>query len=103
MIKSLRRLLLLLCLTVPSLLITAAAPAQCNLQLSEQGVLHLKSGEQRTVTWSSVPGATSYYTEDLIQSLGDPAAPDFALGGPYRESHNGESPNLTSYLLTHQV
>src|SRR5258705_359627 len=56
MIKSLRRLLPLFVLAVPCLLLTAAAAAQCNIQLSEQGVLHLKSGEQRTVTWNSVPG-----------------------------------------------
>jgi hypothetical protein len=103
MFQSLRRLLPLLCLTVPSLLLTAAASAQCSIQLSDQGVLHLKSGEQHTVTWNTVPGATSYYTEDLIQSLGDPASPDFAFGSPYSESHNGEAQNLSSYLLMHQT
>lgn len=87
-----------------ALLTTAAvASAQCTLQLSEHGVLHLQSGEHHTITWNSVPGASSYLAEDLRQSLGDPAAPDFALGAPYSESHNGESPNLTSYLLDHTV
>src|SRR5689334_20001329 len=85
------------------LMTAAAASAQCTLQLSEHGMLHLQSGEEHKITWNSVPGAGSYLTEDLIQSLGDPAAPDFGLGAPYSESHNGESPNLTSYLLTHTV
>ena len=100
---NLRRLLPLLGLMALSLLLAAAASAQCNIQLSEQGILHLRSGESRTVTWNSVPGATSYYTEDLTQSLGDPASPDFAFGAPYSESHNGEARSLSSYLLVHQV
>ena len=98
-----RRLLPLLGFATLSLLLAIGASAQCNIQLSDQGVLHLKSGEQHTVTWNSVPGATSYYTEDLIQSLGEPASPDFAFGGPYSESHNGESQNLSQYPLVHQV
>jgi hypothetical protein len=103
MVKTHQRLLPLLGLVTLSLLLAATASAQCSIQLSEQGVLHLKSGESRKVTWNSVPGATSYYTEDLIQSLGDPASPDFAFGAPYSESHNGEAQSLSSYLLVHQV
>lgn len=103
MIQSLRRLLPLLGFVALSLLLALGASAQCTIQLSDQGVLHLKSGEQHTVTWNSVPGATSYYTEDLIQNLNDPASPDFAFGAPYSESHNGESQNLSSYPLVHQV
>lgn len=103
MIERTRRLLFLAATVAASLLITAVASAQCTLQLSDSGVLRLQSGEEHKVSWNLVPGATSYYTEDLIQSLGDPASPDFAFGAPYSESHNGESPNLTTYLLTHEV
>jgi hypothetical protein len=89
--------------TVFLLASTAVASAQCSLQLSDHGVLRLQSGEQRHVTWNTVPGATSYFVEDVRQSLGDPASPDFAFGAPYSEAHDGESPNLTSYLIGHTV
>ena len=84
----------------------AAAPrllADCALQLSEQGVVRVKSGERRAVTWNAVPGATSYLVEELIEGLGDPAAPDFTFGGPYTESRNGEGRGITSYPFGHQV
>ena len=77
--------------------------AECTLQLSEQGVVRMKSGEQRTVTWNAVPGATSYYVEDLIEGLGDPGLPDFTFGGPYTESRNGEGRGITSYPFGHKV
>ena len=89
---------------IAALLTTAAvASAQCTLQLSDHGVLHLQSGEQQKVTWNSVPGATSYFVEDVRQSLGDPASPDFAFGSPYSEGHDGEAPSLNSYLIGHTV
>jgi hypothetical protein len=85
------------------LLATISASAQCTLQLSDQGVIHLKSGQQRTLSWNAVPGAVSYLHEELIQSLGDPASPDFAFGAPYTESRNGEGKGLTSVVIEHQV
>lgn len=89
-----------------AVLMIAAAPAlraDCTMQLSEHGVLHLKSGERRNVTWTAVPGATSYYVQDHIENLGDPADPDFTFGGPYTESRNGEGRGITTYPFGHVV
>ena len=93
------RLSMLLAVT----LVAATAHPQCSITLSDSGIIHLQSGQQRTVTWNTVPGATSYFVEDIAQSLGEPSAPDFAFGGAYSESRNGESPNLTAYPMTHTV
>jgi hypothetical protein len=92
--------------TLIVILMLALAPAlqaQCTLQLSDQGTIHMASGEPRTLTWNAVPGASSYLVEQLIEGLGEPAAPDFALGGPYTESRNGEGRGLTSYPVTHST
>ncbi|MCU1245573.1 MAG: hypothetical protein JWN02_1483 [Acidobacteria bacterium] len=85
------------------LALTPVLQAQCTLTLSDQGTIHLQSGEKRDLTWNSVPGATSYLVEQLIEGLGEPAAPDFALGGPYTESRNGEGRGLTTYPVGHSV
>lgn len=82
---------------------SGVAQAQCTLQLSDQGTIRMQSGEQRTLTWNPVAGASSYLVERLIEGLGDPAAPDFAFGAPYTESRNGEGKGLTSVRVQHSV
>jgi hypothetical protein len=77
--------------------------AQCTLQLSESGTIHINSDEARTLSWNPVPGATSYLVEQLVEGLGDPAGPDFTFGGPYTESRNGEGKGITSVQVRHSV
>src|SRR5688500_15429012 len=75
-------------LLLAMLTLTAAIHADCTLQLSEEGVVRLASGEQQTLSWTPVPGATSYYVESLIEGLNEPSGPDFMFGAPYTESRN---------------
>ncbi|HYI13470.1 MAG TPA: hypothetical protein VEK57_30785 [Thermoanaerobaculia bacterium] len=92
---------------LPALLLTAAlAPtlgAQCTLTLSEEGIVRLESGDDRLVTWNSVPGASSYLMEELIEGINEPSGPDFTFGGPYTESRNGEGRGITQYHVNHAV
>ena len=92
-----------LLLSISTIAFSSIAHAECTLQLSDSGVVRMQSGEERTLTWNSVPGASSYLVEELIEGLGDPAAPDFAFGAPYTESRNGEGKGLTSVLVRHSV
>jgi hypothetical protein len=86
-------------------LAVAASPlaAQCTLQLSESGIVRINSGEERTLTWNAVPGASSYLVETLIEGLNDPSGPDFTFGAPYTESRNIEGRNMTSVRVKHAV
>jgi hypothetical protein len=93
----------ILLLLLSLLIVTPALQAQCTLTLSDQGIIHMKSGEKRTLTWNTVPDASSYLVEELIEGLGERTTPDFALGGPYTESRNGEGRGLTSYPVSHSV
>ncbi|HEX7149846.1 MAG TPA: hypothetical protein VF618_00040 [Thermoanaerobaculia bacterium] len=77
--------------------------AQCTLQISEEGIIRIASGEERTLTWNAVPGASSYLVEKLIEGLNDPAAPDFAFGSPYTESRNFETRTAGSVQVKHSV
>ncbi len=85
------------------LTLTAAIHADCTLQLSAEGVVRLASGEQQTLSWNEVPGATSYYVETLIEGLNEPSGPDFMFGAPYTESRNFEARNVTSTRVQHAV
>jgi hypothetical protein len=100
-VRQVSRLLFVIAIAIIGM--ASALEAQCTLQLSDQGVVRMSAGEQRTLTWNVVPGASSYLVEQLIEGLGDPAAPDFAFGGSYTESRNGEAPGLTSILVRHSV
>jgi hypothetical protein len=77
--------------------------AQCTLQLSDEGIVRMNSGDERTLRWNAVPGASSYLVETLIEGLNEPSGPDFTFGGPYTESRNGEGRNLTQYPVRHSV
>jgi hypothetical protein len=81
----------------------ATLHAECTIQLSEQGTVRIQSGDQRTLTWNTVPGASSYYVEKIFEGLGEPAGPDFTFGGPYTESHNYEGRAMTSFIVSHAV
>lgn len=82
---------------------TAGARAACTLQLSDEGVVRMQSGEERTLTWNAVPGAASYLVEELIEGLNEPSGPDFTFGGPYTESHNYEGRDMLQFLVKHEV
>ena len=80
-----------------------AVHAQCTLSLSDEGVVRLQSWEERHLTWNAVPGASSYYVEDIVEGLNEPGPPDFTFGGPYTESRNFEGRGITSYDFSHVV
>jgi len=87
-------------------LAVVAAPvmkAQCTLQLSDSGIVRLQSGQERELTWNTVPGASSYLVETLIEGLNEPSGPDFTFGGPYTESRNVEGRSITSIPVRHSV
>lgn len=84
-------------------LFPAAAHAQCTVQLSEEGIVRIASGERRELTWNAVPGASSYLVEQLIEGLNEPSGPDFMFGAPYSESRNIEGRQITSIDVEHVV
>lgn len=90
-------------LFVVTFAIAAPLSAQCTLQLSDQGIVRMASGSERTLTWNAVPGASSYLVETLIEGLNEPSGPDFAFGAPYTESRNVEGRSMTSMLVRHAV
>lgn len=93
----------LLVLLLATVALTPTLWAQCTLQLSEEGVVRLASGEERLLTWNAVPGASSYYLQETIEGLNEPAAPDFTFGGPYTESYNYEGRQMTEFHVRHGV
>ena len=84
-------------------LAAAAAHAQCTVQLSDEGIIRMASGERRELTWNAVPGASSYLVETLIEGLNEPSGTDFMFGAPYTESRNIEARQLTSIDVEHAV
>lgn len=82
---------------------SVAGHAQCTLQLSDEGIVRMNSGDRRLLTWNAVPGASSYLVETLIEGLNEPSGPDFAFGAPYTESRNIEARQLTSIDVEHVV
>jgi hypothetical protein len=90
-------------LVLALLVVTPALHAACTLQLSDEGVVRIQSGEERELTWNAVPGATSYYLEVLTEGLNEPSGPDFTFGGPYTESANYEGRQMTTFRVRHAV
>ncbi|HYR27647.1 MAG TPA: hypothetical protein VEU30_04235 [Thermoanaerobaculia bacterium] len=90
-------------LVLALLITTPAAHAVCTLQLSDEGVVRMQSGEQRELTWNAVPGATSYYLEQITDGLNEPSGPDFTFGGAYTESRNYEGQQMTLFHVRHTV
>lgn len=90
-------------LVLALLFVTPALHAQCTLQLSDEGVVRIQSGEERELTWNTVPGASSYYVQVVTEGLNEPSGPDFTFGGPYTESQIFEGRQMTKFPVRHTV
>lgn len=98
-----KRTLLLLAALMSVLTGAPTLHAQCSLTLSEEGIVRIQSGQTRLLTWTDVPGASSYLVEELIEGINEPSGPDFTFGGPYTESRNYEGRGIHEFRVSHAV